>query len=1117
MQPRTIAFVLSIVGIFYSGFVSALGLGEITLKSQFNQPLSAEIRLLKVRDLSEDEIFSALASREDFRLVGVDRLFFLSSFDFDVVLTDPANPFIKITSSKPITEPYLNFLVEVQWPSGRLLREYTLLLDLPVFNEASASAPVNLPSSVAVASPVPVTPALKSSRPQTPIFAPSPTPLIPERAPKVNLTPVTPKLSVESTSTVARVGIVEVDDYKVKSGDTLWQITEGALADSSASVNQKMVAILRANPDAFVKGNINRLKNGRLLRIPTNEEVANIGYRQAMDVVREQNQAWSTNKQSAQKAVLISAAPTAPGAQTSAPVEGRLTLGSADSGESNVKGSGMSGRGESLQNDLAIANDGLARSTRQNEELSLRVAELQAQIETMESLIAVTSDQLKALEFASKNSIDEEARASNVGLTSTPTESLTEPDKLDSEPAAPAAPESINANDLVTAQQPSFVETAVDVLKTNMLFVSVAALVFLVAVLVFLRLKKKPEDDLEDFALAGEEDNIFDLNEEDLDDLSPLDDEAYVEEDGFLMDEDSDEAVRAQTEDVVAEADIYVSLGQEDKAIELLQKEIQENPDNAHARLGLLAIYAKSKNSTGFDEQYAQLLPLGNVYANDQAMALRKQIENAEPFDTDQYSLKDDGLDFSDEVDSSDLGLDLDTDKLVVSTDDDSMIFSETETDFDLDGLPLDLDDVADVAADTKDNKMLSESADTDFALDLDESSSTLNDDAIGSAELEVDDAVADFDFSLDLNETSDAESTEIPTSNEFEVDASDEMEVDLDLDLDEELEDSLALEDTVVTSTLADEVFDLDVDNEFSLDIDDDFTLDDEPSLHSSAVRVDDDLASDFNFDLDDDLDAELSLDDDPSSHPSAVRVDDDLADDFSFDFDDDLDVESSFDDDLDTSSFSTDISSDDGLGNDFSVQIDEDDVGDVDDLEFDIPADGSEDLSLSLDDDIDSFDVDAETAGGVTAANKEIDADDNLDLNSPPPTDIDMATLDKEIEAMTVGMDALSEDDLVEPTATLETSNLEADRSPETSRDEGHSVTPDLHIADANEDTSVSADDELDFFEESDEVSTKLDLAKAYMDMGDREGAEEILKEVMEEGSDTQKFDAEWIISNS
>ena len=1157
MQLRTIAFVLSIVGIFYSGFASALGLGEITLKSQFNQPLSAEIRLLKVRDLSEDEIFSALASREDFSLVGVDRLFFLSSFDFDVVLTDPANPFIKVTSSKPITEPYLNFLVEVQWPSGRLLREYTLLLDLPVFNEASVSAPVNLPSSVAVASPVPVTPALKSSRPQTLIFSPSPTPLVPERAPKVNLAPVTPKLSVESTSAVVQVGNVEVDDYKVKSGDTLWQITEAALADSSASVNQKMVAILRANPNAFVKGNINRLKNGRLIRIPTNEEVANIGYQQATDVVREQNQAWSTDIQSAQKAVLISAAPTAPAAQTSTPVEGRLTLGSADSGESNVKGSGVSGRGESLQNDLAIANDELARSTRQNEELSLRVSELQAQIETMESLIAVTSDQLKALEFASKNSIDDEARATNIGLTSTPTEPLTEPDKLGSETAAPDAfvvPESTNANDLVTAQQPSFVETAVDVLKTNMLLVSVAALVFLVAVLVLLRLKKKPEDDLEDFALAGEEDDLFDLNEEGLDDLSHLDDKAYVEEDGFLMDEDFDESVQAQTEDVAAEADIYVSLGQEDKAIELLQKEIQENPDNADARLGLLAIYAKSQNSTGFDEQYAQLLPLGNVYANDQATALRKQIENAEPFDTDQYSLKDDGLDFSDEVDSSDLDLDLDTDKLVVSIDDDSRVFSETETDFDLDELPLDLDDVADVTADAKDNKILSESADTDFALDLDELSSTLNDDAIGSGELEVDDAATDFEFSLDLDDTSDAESTEISSSSEFEVDASDEMGFDLDLDLDEELDDSLALEDAVVTSTPDDKAFDLGVDNEFSLDIDDDFTLDDEPSLHSSAVRVDDDLAGDFNFDfdgdldaelslddepslhssavrvdddfvgdfnldLDSDLDAELSLDDEPSSHSSAVRVDDDLADDFSFD----LDVESSLDDDLDTSSLSTDISLDDGLGNDFSVQIDEDDVSDVDDFEFDIPADGSEDLSLSLDDDIDidSFDLDAEldaeTAGEMNAATKEIDADDSLDLDSPPPADIDMATLDKEIEAMTEGMDTLSEDELVEPTATVETSNLKADRGSETSRDEDHSVTPDLHITDVNDDTSVPADDELDFFEESDEVSTKLDLAKAYMDMGDREGAEEILKEVMEEGSDHQKFDAEWIISNS
>ncbi|MFT7017434.1 MAG: pilus assembly protein FimV, partial [Cellvibrionaceae bacterium] len=210
---------------------------------------------------------------------------------------------------------------------------------------------------------------------------------------------------------------------------------------------------------------------------------------------------------------------------------------------------------------------------------------------------------------------------------------------------------------------------------------------------------------------------------------------------------------------------------------------------------------------------------------------------------------------------------------------------------------------------------------------------------------------------------------------------------------------------------------------------------------------------------------------------------------------------------------------------GNDFSVQIDEDDDSDVNDFEFDIPADDSEGLSLSLDDDdidIDSFDLDteldAETADEINAANSEIDADDSLDLDSPPPTDIDMASLDEEIEAMTAGMDTLpvDEDEVVEATETAETLNLEADKEPELRRDDDKLTSSDLNISDANDDAVVAADEELDFFEESDEVSTKLDLAKAYIDMGDREGAEDILNEVMEEGNDRQKSDAKVLMEN-
>jgi pilus assembly protein FimV len=1109
MQLRTIAFVFSIVGILYSGFASALGLGEITLRSQFNQPLNAEIRLLKVRDLSKEEIFTALASREDFKLVGVDRLFFLSSFDFEVILKDLSNPIIKVTSSKPITEPYLNFLVEVQWPSGRLLREYTLLLDLPVFNEAGANAPVSLPSSVAVASPVQVTPAAKATQPQPLIFAPNSAPSVSESAPEatqasIPATPATPPPATppreESTPSVVQASDVEVDDYKVKSGDTLWKITEAALAGSSASVNQKMVAILQANPNAFIKGNINRLKNGRVLRIPTNEEVANVGYQQALDLVGEQNQVWSAENKSAQKAVLTSVVPTTSVTPEAAPVEGRLTLGSADSGQASVKGIGASGSGESLQNELSIANDELSRSTRQNEELNLRVSELEAQIETMESLVSLTSDQLKALELTSKNSIDTDASATDTELTNTSVKPLIDQDEVNPEASAPESsaaveeptvfvvPEPATTTNFTVDQQPSLIDTVVDFLKTNMLLVGGALLAFLVAILVLLRLKKKPDDELEDFALDGEDDDLFDLNEENLDDISDLDDQAYAEDNTFSVDEDLDESVQAQTEDVVAEADIYVSLGQEDKAIELLEKEIQQNPDNADARLGLLKIYAKSQNSMGFDEQYAQLLPLGNVYANDQAMALRKEIENAEPFDTDQYSLKDDGLDFLDEVDSNDLDLDLDLDidEVGESDNEGSIAFSETDSDFDLDELSLDLDDLADKAPDVKENKSSSETTDNDFSLDFEELDDDLpldlDDELIVAAE--PDDGIEDIEFSLDLDETSDVESTGGPSKldGELEVDALDEMGFDLDLDLDDELDDSLALEDTVAKSEVGDKGLNKDLEYDFSLDRDDDFSLDDEPvpSRSSSAVRLEDDLENDFNLDLDDDLD--------PSSN-------------------------------------SADISLDDGLGNDFSVQIDEDDDSDVNDFEFDIPADDSEGLSLSLDDDdidIDSFDLDteldAETADEINAANSEIDADDSLDLDSPPPTDIDMASLDEEIEAMTAGMDTLpvDEDEVVEATETAETLNLEADKEPELRRDDDKLTSSDLNISDANDDAVVAADEELDFFEESDEVSTKLDLAKAYIDMGDREGAEDILNEVMEEGNDRQKSDAKVLMEN-
>ena len=115
-------------GLTASSHLLALGLGELQLKSALNQPLSAEIALLESQGLSQWEIKPALASAADFERAGVDRLYFLTKLDFKV-----EGNRIVVSSREPVNEPFLNFLIELNWPAGRVLREYTVLLDPPTF------------------------------------------------------------------------------------------------------------------------------------------------------------------------------------------------------------------------------------------------------------------------------------------------------------------------------------------------------------------------------------------------------------------------------------------------------------------------------------------------------------------------------------------------------------------------------------------------------------------------------------------------------------------------------------------------------------------------------------------------------------------------------------------------------------------------------------------------------------------------------------------------------------------------------------------------------------------------------------------------------------------------
>lgn len=253
VRLRTLVRAIAAASVLTSGMAHGLGLGEITLKSALNQPLDAEIELLEVRDLGSGEVIPSLASPEEFSKAGVDRLYYLTDLKFTPVVKPNGKSVIRVTSSKPVQEPYLNFLVQVLWPNGRLLREYTVLLDPPLYSpQAAASAP------------------------QAPVSAPRAT-----GAPRAPQAPAPVRTTAPAGS----------DTYRTVSNDTLWEIAQRNRTDR-VSVPQAMLAFQELNPGAFVDGNINRLKSGQVLRIPTEQQMLERSPREALSQVQAQNQSW---------------------------------------------------------------------------------------------------------------------------------------------------------------------------------------------------------------------------------------------------------------------------------------------------------------------------------------------------------------------------------------------------------------------------------------------------------------------------------------------------------------------------------------------------------------------------------------------------------------------------------------------------------------------------------------------------------------------------------------------------------------------------------------------------------------------------------------------------------
>jgi pilus assembly protein FimV len=285
-RPPKKTIVAALGGIFLALSTSltyAAGLGKLSVNSALGQPLSAEIELVSLQPGEFEVLTARTASPEAYTDARIEYSPLLRQLRFAVERKANGTPILKITSNAPINEPFLDVLVEMTWPSGRLVREYPILLDPPGFNEARIQAPI----------------AAVSSKPAT-------------VAPAAPTSPTVAAPSAAAARAEASTPTNKGDTYgPVKRGDTLAKIANEMKGDG-ISLDQMLVALFRENKQAFANNNMNQLKTGQILRIPSAADVAKLTKGEASKEVRVQVADWKGYREQIASAAASAPAKPAP-------------------------------------------------------------------------------------------------------------------------------------------------------------------------------------------------------------------------------------------------------------------------------------------------------------------------------------------------------------------------------------------------------------------------------------------------------------------------------------------------------------------------------------------------------------------------------------------------------------------------------------------------------------------------------------------------------------------------------------------------------------------------------------------------------------------------------------
>ena len=984
---------------------NALSLGDIESKSSLNQPFQGRINLLQTNPAEVQKLRVRVASPEVFNRVGIDRPAFLNSIRFKTAVQN-GRPVILVSSNQPINEPFLNFLLEVSWPNGQLLKEYTVLLDPPVLlrpNTAIASNNAGVRAEPTAQgrinrAPQPTPQQLQAQRQrqaqqqqrqrqaqqqrraqqqrqaqQAQRQAQGLT-QFERQAQQVLQGQTARRVAAAPTRSTSRT---PSNNYRVRKGDTLSKIAS-RLAINGIRKDQMMVALFEKNRRAFSQGNMNNLKAGAMIARPSVQEARSLNARQAKAEIIAQARAWKANRTQ-----LASNGSNKSSKSNPARIEVLGNSNNASSSSSN----GNSAAVADLNKQVALLTESLTTKQQESTELRSRVSELESLLRKKNRLIALKSEQLAGLQSGLSANNPQGAQQNNdAAVTSmgseiqeqvagelasengeivrvTPETAVVDnsqaPEQFTPEPEIEVAQQEPETN--AFKSEP---ESGMDIMGLVTSPVGLAAGLGSLALLggfAFMRRRKNKNGDAEDFSDLidsglNEQEIEEELIETNFDDQQAYEDTNFVESQNQDINTQDEAISTTQTDgdldDLIQEADVYIVYGLHEQAESEIKRALLTYPDNPALHAKLLENYKASGNAEAFEEATKTFMALESN---------EKQNYWDEICEWGNTLLPDNKL-----YDRSALG------SIAGAATGAAMVAGTA---------------IAASKADAEDS----------FSDMSDKVTDTVND--IGAEDLIEDTILDEFD-EVDLD-------TEIDNFDDFD-----------DLDLDSAL-DMSELEDIKSSDVVSDTIEIADLDDDFEIDLDEDFgsmTIDDKETDSKSDLIIDD---------------AEESIDD-------AIEDTD-----FLFD--------------------------DDSLEDLLNAEIGEDssDLPEIDLLD----------------------DIDLESDVSVTNKSKDVNEAANLNLK------IGSEEFDK----------IMPESNAYKSKASDINAQFDADGDDNLLAD----FDDNLSFLDLDDDNAT--DDEV---AGDSQIETKIDLAKAYIDMGDIEGARSTLEEVMESGNDDQKRQAEELL---